>query len=188
MISDVSLPGEKDHFVTFKELGARRSFVSPELVGFLRSRSYKQYPQYPSCVDPQKAESFNLGLCLLQLCTLTPELSVLYTPRCNPNYTSPHISRQSSSRHNYTSLINQEYFASLLDFVKIKYSKMLSMVVKCLLEDRPEDRLSVKELWVVLLGERQGVIGGMDGEWFEGVLEGEGLGVVEEGREGGENG
>lgn len=45
------------------------------------------------------------------------------------------------------------------------------MVVKCLLENRPEDRLSVKELWTVLLRGNRGNIKGMDNRWFMEVLE-----------------
>ncbi len=56
------------------------------------------------------------------------------------------------------------------------------MVVKCLLEDLPENRMSVKELWQVLLEEKRGYVMAMDGKWYAEALE-----TIDE-WEGGDNG
>lgn len=144
LISDVSVPGEKDHFTIFKKHGAEKSYISPELVGFVSKKSYKEYPNYPACVDPQKVEAYALGMILMQLCCLQADLGAMYDNEPSVNYINPQVSRQASSRHNYSNMINQELYSKLMHFIETRYSRMLSMVVKCLTEDKPEDRLSVK--------------------------------------------
>jgi hypothetical protein len=59
-----------DHFQEYRLHGDSRAFASPELLGFLTSTKYADYPGYPRCVNKQSAEAFCLGMTLLSMATL----------------------------------------------------------------------------------------------------------------------
>lgn len=65
-----SLPGLADHFQEYKLHGDSHAYISPELIGFLTSNRYAEYPDYPRCVDKQMAEFFCIGMTLLSVATL----------------------------------------------------------------------------------------------------------------------
>jgi hypothetical protein len=64
------MPGLLDHFEEYRLHGDSKAFISPELIGFLTSTKYSDYPEYPRCVDKQAAEAFCIGMTLLSMATL----------------------------------------------------------------------------------------------------------------------
>lgn len=74
----LSMPGLADHFKEYQINGDATAYISPEMLGFLYSTKYADYPNYPKCINRHSAEAFCFGLTLLAMATLTLNISKIY--------------------------------------------------------------------------------------------------------------
>jgi hypothetical protein len=112
----LSLPTLLDHFREYQINGDSQAFISPEMMGFLYSTKYADFPNYPKCINKQTAEAFSFGLTLVSMATLNQDMIKIYKKYAR-------INRPSKEMENSSMLNSTQSLGGKLSKISTTFSK-----------------------------------------------------------------